>query len=99
MSTREYQAKIRESLSDLPGPALRPSTGDRAPSQSIQRDARRIPYILPVQGRLVRGMGEISDAGVHARGLTFRSAAHTSELQSLLRISYAVFCLKKKTHI
>src|SRR3546814_9779098 len=28
----------------------------------------------------------------------FRSAEHTSELQSLMRISYAVFCLKKKTH-
>src|SRR3546814_2531424 len=27
-----------------------------------------------------------------------RSAEHTSELQSLMRISYAVFCLKKKTH-
>src|SRR3546814_3402973 len=26
-----------------------------------------------------------------------RSEAHTSELQSLMRISYAVFCLKKKT--
>src|SRR3546814_5823563 len=33
-------------------------------------------------------------AGVHApRG---RSEEHTSELQSLMRISYAVFCLKKK---
>src|SRR3546814_2803203 len=35
-------------------------------------------------------------------GLTFgvyngRSEEHTSELQSLMRISYAVFCLKKKT--
>src|SRR3546814_7422243 len=28
-----------------------------------------------------------------------RSAEHTSELQSLMRISYAVFCLKKKTTI
>src|SRR3546814_4923420 len=28
-----------------------------------------------------------------------RSEEHTSELQSLMRISYAVFCLKKKTHI
>src|SRR3546814_8480933 len=27
-----------------------------------------------------------------------RSEAHTSELQSLMRISYAVFCLKKKHH-
>src|SRR3546814_7363762 len=29
-------------------------------------------------------------------GLTDRSEEHTSELQSLMRISYAVFCLKKK---
>src|SRR3546814_2339631 len=29
-------------------------------------------------------------------GLYFRSEEHTSELQSLMRISYAVFCLKKK---
>src|SRR3546814_9652380 len=30
----------------------------------------------------------------------YRSEEHTSELQSLMRISYAVFCLKqKKTHI
>src|SRR3546814_7129413 len=27
-----------------------------------------------------------------------RSEGHTSELQSLMRTSYAVFCLKKKTH-
>src|SRR3546814_2022839 len=27
-----------------------------------------------------------------------RSEAHTSELQSLMRLSYAVFCLKKKTN-
>src|SRR3546814_3947314 len=30
-------------------------------------------------------------------GLRLRSEEHTSELQSLMRISYAVFCLKKKT--
>src|SRR3546814_7043896 len=30
---------------------------------------------------------------------TGRSEEHTSELQSLMRISYAVFCLKKKNHI
>src|SRR3546814_2660573 len=29
-------------------------------------------------------------------GMTARSEEHTSELQSLMRISYAVFCLKKK---
>src|SRR3546814_6749576 len=30
--------------------------------------------------------------------LPARSEEHTSELQSLMRISYAVFCLKKKKH-
>src|SRR3546814_1975693 len=30
-------------------------------------------------------------------GMSMRSEEHTSELQSLMRISYAVFCLKKKT--
>src|SRR3546814_2676087 len=30
------------------------------------------------------------------RHAAFRSEEHTSELQSLMRISYAVFCLKKK---
>src|SRR3546814_5400354 len=38
-------------------------------------------HVLPQQGDLL-----------HAR-----SEEHTSELQSLMRISYAVFCLKKKT--
>src|SRR3546814_2797063 len=32
----------------------------------------------------------------HERHLGGRSEEHTSELQSLMRISYAVFCLKKK---
>src|SRR3546814_1812306 len=41
---------------------------------------------------------------IHARGLATsggqgnRSEEHTSELQSLMRISYAVFCLKKKNN-
>src|SRR3546814_2053676 len=33
--------------------------------------------------------------GAHG-GIVIRSEEHTSELQSLMRISYAVFCLKKK---
>src|SRR3546814_9297821 len=35
-------------------------------------------------------------AGAHLRG-SRRSEEHTSELQSLMRISYAAFCLKKTT--
>src|SRR3546814_5974851 len=39
------------------------------------------------------------DHGPHGvfMGYDFRSEEHTSELQSLMRISYAVFCLKKKS--
>src|SRR3546814_8118551 len=38
-----------------------------------------------------------SALGIQASPRTRRSEEHTSELQSLMRISYAVFCLKKKT--
>src|SRR3546814_2333415 len=37
-------------------------------------------------------------AGSQPIPLRSRSEEHTSELQSLMRISYAVFCLKKKKH-
>src|SRR3546814_9252850 len=37
------------------------------------------------------------ETGIRLRvGMSPRSEEHTSELQSLMRISYAVFCLKKK---
>src|SRR3546814_9011061 len=41
-----------------------------------------------------RGCGHLADR--HLRADHGRSEEHTSELQSLMRISYAVFCLKKK---
>src|SRR3546814_3472180 len=40
-------------------------------------------------------LAEVVDQGL-AAGAGHRSEEHTSELQSLMRISYAVFCLKKK---
>src|SRR3546814_2768012 len=52
---------------------------------------------------LLRGGSEESDTYPQpatvpaAASPTVRSEEHTSELQSLMRISYAVFCLKKKT--
>src|SRR3546814_1050354 len=39
---------------------------------------------------------DLSELAGDARFATARSEEHTSELQSLMRISYAVFCLKKK---
>src|SRR3546814_1255704 len=52
--------------------------------------ARRDGKVLTAVGRMV-----------HQKGfdlLLQRSEEHTSELQSLMRISYAVFCLKKKNY-
>src|SRR3546814_5074103 len=45
--------------------------------------------IMPSNDDFEPHLGRLSDKG--------RSEEHTSELQSLMRISYAVFCLKKKT--
>src|SRR3546814_1402185 len=43
-----------------------------------------------------RGVRVLQCYGIADLGLVARSEEHTSELQSLMRISYAVFCLKKK---
>src|SRR3546814_7014477 len=43
--------------------------------------------------------GAVSSAGGGSTTNAPRSEEHTSELQSLMRISYAVLCLKKKKHI
>src|SRR3546814_8730509 len=40
--------------------------------------------------------GQLRISRAKPRKLAIRSEEHTSELQSLMRISYAVFCLKKK---
>src|SRR3546814_7690045 len=47
-------------------------------------------------GRSTIGIGRHAVHGGGRGGLYGRSEEHTSELQSLMRISYAVFCLKKK---
>src|SRR3546814_4087178 len=48
-------------------------------------------------GRRPRHRWRIGLDGAGATEAPPRSEEHTSELQSLMRISYAVFCLKKKT--
>src|SRR3546814_3395762 len=56
------------------------------------RAARSMGY--EVVERLAGGRAAVFTTGTLAFS---RSEEHTSELQSLMRISYAVFCLKKKT--
>src|SRR3546814_3384728 len=64
---------------------------------SQQRATEGLPRLFSVVG-LARDTLHI-EAPELARGMdhVVRSEEHTSELQSLMRISYAVFCLKKKT--
>src|SRR3546814_1938970 len=57
----------------------------------------RQPDLDPLPARLAEE-ARAGGGGAHAAALPRqgRSEEHTSELQSLMRISYAVFCLKKK---
>src|SRR3546814_1661576 len=57
------------------------------------------PYLLGnVNGHSLKFLSERTGGGGVGAGLgAFRSEEHTSELQSLMRLSYAVFCLNKKT--
>src|SRR3546814_9264882 len=53
--------------------------------------------LLPGMGRSIRKLASCLETTVD-RCASVRSEEHTSELQSLMRISYAVFCLKKKKY-
>src|SRR3546814_6874524 len=52
---------------------------------------------IPADQGVVAGSGSVFPRPCHF--CATRSEEHTSELQSLMRISYAVFCLKKKTYL
>src|SRR3546814_8742327 len=74
----------------------------RRPPRSTRTDTL-FPYTTLFRS-LLEAKGEIiahevvsgSRADIRSRLPSPRSEEHTSELQSLMRISYAVFCLKKK---
>src|SRR3546814_9485997 len=79
-------------------PELKAEFPDHAPliDAYASRFNETIPGPMPGSLELVERLGA---AGVPLFAITnfgHRSEEHTSELQSLMRISYAVFCLKKK---
>ncbi|MFD1787310.1 murein hydrolase activator EnvC family protein [Sphingomonas floccifaciens] len=69
MAATAAAADVRASLVSLAGPLPRPGGGDAAPAFT------RPPYRLPVRGRIVEGLGELSDTGVRSRGLSLAVAA------------------------
>src|SRR3546814_1692995 len=52
--------------------------------------------VTSVVANRIKGLEQVGGFGGKAVALAERSEEHTSELQSLMRLSYAVFCLKKK---
>src|SRR3546814_8235360 len=79
------------------------SASDAAKSLAARASLRRIRVASMSSSVIVAALGwtrRSAGIGEHcsSHGLQNRSEEHTSELQSLMRISYAVFCLKKKKH-
>src|SRR3546814_3696086 len=80
---------------------------DVSKSESVAASAALVTEALNGQGldllmniagvaNIGTGVLEAADFAAVERLFNIRSEEHTSELQSLMRISYAVFCLKKK---
>ena len=61
-------------LAKLSGPQPRPAQPGDVPPGPLPWSMASAPWTLPVTGKLVTGFGEVSDAGVTARGLTFAVA-------------------------
>src|SRR3546814_3475750 len=85
---RQGQLRLRRELHRLKnGPCLSVERSTLRAGARVRRAARTSPSARP------------SDAGsATSASPALRSEEHTSELQSLMRISYAVFCLKKKNN-
>src|SRR3546814_1745042 len=90
-SGRTGQRGLAHACESCPGISL--------PGHTDRPDARHIAGV-PQIGAVIRtgcSAGGRPESWTLAARALYRSEEHTSELQSLMRISYAVFCLKKKT--
>src|SRR3546814_5158133 len=90
MNARDWEGILR--LLDGGFQASWPQTGERIPSPA---DYVGLNRTYPGVWRCTVLAVDATAEGAVAR-VRVRSEEHTSELQSLMRISYAVFCLKKK---
>src|SRR3546814_14198045 len=83
-----HTLSLHDALPISAGRAGGEAAGIHPASANAPRNAAIRWLTAPTQRVKPRGRG--------FRPATWRSEEHTSELQSLMRISYAVFCLKKK---
>src|SRR3546814_6669776 len=74
---------------------LAPNLNQRQNLDAIDSKGVEVAVEQRIGPAMLRATYAYTDAEVDASGGA-RSEEHTSELQSLMRISYAVFCLKKK---
>src|SRR3546814_1437805 len=87
--------QLEEFRSDATGEALRTNQGVKiADNQNTLKAGDRGPSLL--EDFIMREKITHFDHERIPERIVHRSEEHTSELQSLMRISYAVFCLKKK---
>src|SRR3546814_4634582 len=93
----------------MPSATSTPRPGRLLPDHGLSRASRaRMPPSPRLSARITSSRyfsettttsdQKISDRMPNTRSGVGRSEEHTSELQSLMRNSYAVFCLKKKKH-
>src|SRR3546814_2639444 len=88
MKSGSYDRHVRESRS-RPRSCLRPTPTIGKRSLPLVQRQRREVMVHP----------ERFERPTLRFVVLWRSEEHTSELQSLMRISYAVFCLKKKKNV
>src|SRR3546814_5743601 len=99
---RENRALMERAFDEIDAALADGGIADIFPEGRLTTDGEIAAFKSGVERILARA----ADAGrpvpvvpMALRGMwASRSEEHTSELQSLMRISYAVFCLKKKKH-
>src|SRR3546814_3438568 len=98
-AAHEQPVHLEELVAFEVGEPLRQAdTAIAVPFEHVEQHAEaRCALVERGQTHLEQDRGDIGERLLRAlQHLEFRSEEHTSELQSLMRISYAVFCLKKK---
>src|SRR3546814_7568324 len=102
-ATKRHEEEARRRFGSH-GAFLTASCAWRSSWLSCRPPSERMGFCSVLWGcRRSRGWGALFNSGRRGGRLRWcpagpsRSEEHTSELQSLMRISYAVFCLKKKT--